>query len=188
MRRQSTDSCEFVARHPGDTPRLPAGFCLNEPQLVRYQLDAALWDHAREVRNGRRIAFQCKGLLVGFACHANEVRRQVLRRCKMLDQPPGEGRAGPNSASAIEWPPSSTRGGRALTAPPPPTDPSSRDELAISVISGGLERDGGHGQGLDVACVTGCRSSRGRDLGGAYGALTAPTPPTDPSSRDELAI
>ena len=83
-------TCEFVARHPGDTPRLPAGFCLNEPQLVRYQLDAALWDHAREVRNGRRVAFQCKckGLLLGFACHANEVRRQVLRRCKMLDQPP----------------------------------------------------------------------------------------------------
>ena len=85
-------TCEFVARHPCDTPRLPAGFCLNEPQLqrARYQLDAALWDHAREVRNGRRIAFQCKckGLLLGFAFHANEVRRQVLRRCKMLDQPP----------------------------------------------------------------------------------------------------
>ena len=36
----------------------------------------------------------------------------------------------------------------ALTAPPPPTAPSSRDELAISVISGGLERH--VGPGLDV--------------------------------------
>ena len=149
-------TCEFVARHPGDTPRLPAGFCLNEPQLVRYQLDAALWDHAREVRNGRRVAFQCKckGLLLGSPATRTKYGVRCYGGARCWTSHPGEGRAGPNSASAIEWPPSSTRGGRALTAPPPPTDPSSRDELAISVISGGLERDGGHGQGLDAACVT----------------------------------
>jgi len=39
-----------------------------------------------------------------------------------------------------------------MAAPPPPNHPSSRDEIAISAISGDLERD--VGRGLDVVCVS----------------------------------
>ena len=82
-------TCEFVARHPGDTPRLPAGFCLNEPQLWHGTSSMQHCGITRErSATGGASLSNANGLLLGLACHANEVRRQVLRRCKMLDQPP----------------------------------------------------------------------------------------------------
>jgi len=54
--------------------------------------------------------------------------------------------------------------------------PSPPGEIAIRAISSDLEREIGHG--LDVVCASGCRSSRRRGFGEAWGALAAPPPPT----------